>query len=287
MTTTIQPLARQRQRVASPAGRRHQRLALSAVFSTTALILSGCYGSHYGQPYGYPAGPGAVPQGAPIYQGTPAPYQGTPAPYLGEPTYDSGTAPNGGDPYYNSNPTNNTGNRPVPDYDDAGSSPYFGDPGGSASSSSSPGVLGSNPDLGTSTPSTPTGGDGFDSSFGADDFGSDEDFQKPIDGFNEISFERDVTSVSRLPYAHDVAGHRWVQGMVSYDPQDRSWGIVYSINPDRADPYAGYLTLANDPRFSSLKDGDIVRLDGEVDPTRTDHFGRPSYVVAKITPMSL
>mgnify|MGYP006908276251 CR=1 FL=1 len=276
MSTSSTLPARPGPSVLSGPQRQRFRLAVSAIASTAFLVLGGCYGSHYGQPYGYPAGPGAVPQGAPIYQGTPVNPNG--APYLGEPTFDSGAAPGGDGQYYDNAPNNNTGNRLVPNDDQ-----YFGDPGGS----SSPGPVGSNPDFGTSNPSTPTGGGGgSEFPFEEDEFGGDDIFEEPIEG-SPISFEREVSSVTKLPYAHDVAGHRWVQGMVSYDKQDQSWGIVYSINPDRADPYAGYLTLAEDPRFASLKDGDIVRLDGQVDPRRTDHFGRPSYVVAKITPMSL
>jgi hypothetical protein len=116
---------------------------------------------------------------------------------------------------------------------------------------------------------------------------SDEGFQQPIIGGGETNLaDPRSESIADQQYAYDTAGHRWLQGVVSYDPRDKSWGIVYSIDPQPNDPHAGYLTLVNDPRLAALKDGDVVRLDGQIDPTRLDFSNRPSYAVQQITPIS-
>ena len=82
------------------------------------------------------------------------------------------------------------------------------------------------------------------------------------------------------------SGHRWLQGVVSYDPRDKSWGIVYSIDPSPTDPHSGYLTLVSDSRLAVLKDGDTVRLEGRVAPERFDFSSRPSYEVTAIQSLS-
>ncbi|MBL8850668.1 MAG: hypothetical protein JNG89_13395 [Planctomycetaceae bacterium] len=219
------------------------------------LTLAGCYSpmysQPYGQPYGQPAYPGTMAPGGTYYPGA------APGATLGTPTYSnpSGGSGVGGDaPFYGS-PSSSTQNRPVPDYPDG---QYY--PNG-ASGSSGFGT--------TASPATET-------------------FEPPIStgGASEISLTREVNNIADEQYAYDTAGHRWVQGVVSFDPRDKSWGIVYSIDPQADDPHNGYLTLADDPRLASLKDGDVVRLDGEVDPTRLDYSNQPSFVVRQITPMS-
>jgi hypothetical protein len=120
--------------------------------------------------------------------------------------------------------------------------------------------------------------------FGTENAG--ERFEPPIDtNANPISLSREVSAATSPRYGYDPNGHAWLQGVVSFDPRDRTWGIVYSVNPDVQDPFAGYLTLAHDPRFGTLHDGDVVRVDGQVDPLSRDGTGRAMYLVSQITPI--
>jgi hypothetical protein len=259
----------------------------------TLLLSAGCYGPMYSQPYGYPTYPGQ-PAGTPYYPGgTVAPGGTILGPGSGTPTFDgSGAGSSGGNaPLYNSGSGaggTDTSNRPVPNYDDPRSGgPYYTNPNSTSGQPGStardrlgnvPGDLEPHPAAGGNTGSSPTGG--FDAGNPGDAF------EKPIDtNANPISLSREVTSAATPRYGYDSTGHAWLQGVVSFDPQDRTWGIVYSVNPDAQDPFAGYLTLAHDPRLSTLHDGDVVRLDGQVDPVARDHFGRATYLVSRITPV--
>jgi hypothetical protein len=229
-----------------------------------SLLMSyGCYSPMSGQPMPYyQQYPGQVYPGS-AYPGTTYPPGTTFGP--GTPTYTP--TPDGGNaPYYDGTSSSNTGNRPVPDYDDSASSPYYPSPGSTSSNWDTPGAAPS--------ATSPSAGD------------TAEQFEEPIPGASPISYERDVSAVTRLPYGYDPASHQWVQGVVSYDTRQQAWGIVYSIDPDPADPHAGYLTLSDDPRLASLKDGDVIRVDGEVDPSRPDMYNRATYEVSRITPIS-
>jgi hypothetical protein len=221
-----------------------------------ALGLTGCYGPMYAQPYGQPY----APYGQPVYPGT-APggqyYPGvSPGATFGTPTLENPSSmPNssgGNAPSYYGTPSSSTQNRPVPDYGDQ----YY-------------------PNSGSS---------GFDSTTESDS----EGFRPPLTGggVGEISYTREVRDSAGQEYAYDTESHRWVQGIVSYDPRDKTWGIVYSDNPAPNDPYSGYLTLVSNPKLNVLKDGDVVRLEGEVDPTHLDYSSRPSYAVRQITVLS-
>ncbi len=255
----------------------------------TLLLSAGCYGPMYNQPYGYPTYPGQP--GTPYYPGgTVAPGGTILGPGSGTPTFDGNSGGNA--PLYNGNSGSSTGgtdtsNRPVPNYTEpaGGSSPYY-TPGGTSGQTgatsrdrlgSAPGGVEPNPAAGGNTGSSPAGG--FDPG------NSGDLFEKPIDtNANPISLSREVTSVATPRYGYDPAGHAWLQGVVSFDPQDRCWSIVYSLNPDPADPYAGYLTLAHDPRFEVLRDGDVVRVEGQVDPVARDQTGRAVYLVSQLSP---
>ena len=237
------------------------RAGLASPLSLLAILtLAGCYSpmysQPYGQPYGQPAYPGTMAPGGTYYPGTaPGTSLGAPQTY-GTPSGGSGVGTDA--PFYGS-PSSSTQNRPVPDYPDG---QYYREGG---------------------TPATGTSSSGFDTTTAPET----EHFQEPIPAnARETSLTREVNNIADEQYAYDTAGHRWVQGVVSYDPRDKSWGIVYSIDPQADDPHNGYLTLANDPRLVALKDGDVVRLDGEVDPSRLDYSNQPSYVVRQITPMS-
>jgi hypothetical protein len=216
------------------------------------------YSQPYGQPYGQQAYPGTMAPGTQYYPGVPS------GATLGPSIDTPGATGTGGDaPMFYGAPNSSTQNRFVPDagYTD-GSGVYS--PGTGTASGGSTGAS----DLGTTS--------------------SDEGFQPPIQSGEEkpISLTREVKSIAEQQYAYDTSGHRWLQGVVSYDPRDKSWGIVYSIDPAPTDPHAGYLTLVDDPRLAALKDGDTVRLAGRVAPERLDFSRRPSFEVSTITHIS-
>jgi hypothetical protein len=91
-----------------------------------------------------------------------------------------------------------------------------------------------------------------------------------------------VSAVTTGPYGQGRE-HRWLQGVVNRDPRDGTWGIIYDIEPDGSDPYAGYLTLAQGSQIRGLQDGQMVRLEGQVDPVSKDRFGRATYLVSRVT----
>lgn len=242
-------------------------------------MTAGCYGPMYNTPYGYPTYPGQ-PGGQYYPGGTVVPGGTILGP--GTQTYDTpapaGTS--GGDaPPFNSGTGGGATNRPVPDYPDDGRYYPTGGAGAASGAGTSPERVGSwpvDPGSGSSgSSSTPPNGAAP---------ANDEFLQPTTPETNQISHSREVTSVSTIPFSHE-ARYGWLQGVVSYDAHDRSWGIVYDADPDAYDPHAGYLTLGHDPRLGTLQDGAIVRVHGQVDPVLKDQFGRATYVVSKITPV--
>jgi hypothetical protein len=87
------------------------------------------------------------------------------------------------------------------------------------------------------------------------------------------------------PYDFDRKNYRWLRGVVDYDEEDRTWNIIYSMNPEPKDEFGGSITLVNDNRFQVLKTGDVVYLEGRVDSKATDHTGKPRYRVDHLAPL--
>jgi len=271
------------------------------------LILisnSGCMGPGFGQGYGgynsapgystypgtgYPAG-GAYPQGMnPGYYDGGAGYQTlTPGP-----TYTPGVgvpvnpgngvtptyAPNGGnaDPYYGSGAS-----RPVPPPADARAiepthTPQPGDeyfpPGGVSFEDDGSGV---NRSAGLLTP-TPD---------------SSTQLVRPRHEALPISMSRAFPESDSSPsltppaaitgeYAHD-ANFGWVQGVVTYDATDRTWSIIYDLAPSSEDQYSGHFTLADSSALQVLRDGEFVRLEGQVQQDKSDRQGKAMYELDRI-----
>ena len=78
------------------------------------------------------------------------------------------------------------------------------------------------------------------------------------------------------------ANHQWLRGIVSRDPLDGSWSIVYSDNPAQADQLAGHVSLAPSPYLEQLSDGDVVEIHGEVDMIARDGQGKPVYLIQQL-----
>lgn len=105
-----------------------------------------------------------------------------------------------------------------------------------------------------------------------------------FDNISNIRSNKPVLDPSN-PFGYDER-HRWVRGVVSRDVPTGTWFVVYSDNPDESDPYAGHLSLASSPYLKGLKDGDVVHLEGEVDPVLKDALGKPVYLVSHLKTVS-
>ncbi len=88
-----------------------------------------------------------------------------------------------------------------------------------------------------------------------------------------------VEQASLTPFGHD-AKFRWLRGVVSQDPKDGSWGIVYNDAPGKDDRWGGHLSLTMPPDLIELRDGDTVHVQGRVDTVANDGQGKPVYVVS-------
>jgi hypothetical protein len=88
------------------------------------------------------------------------------------------------------------------------------------------------------------------------------------------------------PYKKDPAGYKWLRGVVARDPKSKSWRITYSRDPLDNDPYGGSLTLVDDEVLDTLMDDDVVVVEGKVDASVPDKYGKPCYRVTRATPLA-
>jgi hypothetical protein len=111
----------------------------------------------------------------------------------------------------------------------------------------------------------------------------DDSFQKPI----PITLTS-ATSESALPatnspeadqdaYDHDAQHFHWLRGKVEYDQKDGQWHLMYDKAPDVNDRLGGEIALVDDEQLDSLKNNDVVLVQGHVDPRMLDGYGKPSY----------
>jgi hypothetical protein len=131
--------------------------------------------------------------------------------------------------------------------------------------------------------------DGIDdgTSFGSNDDAGDVDdvFEPPIPVKSASSTKRldEIASGSRPnPYRYDSNAYTWLQGVVDYDPETKTWHILYNLKPDFKDRYSGGITLIDDPALKKIRDGDVLLIEGRVDSSVTDEFGKPCYRIEKI-----
>ncbi len=117
-----------------------------------------------------------------------------------------------------------------------------------------------------------------------------EEFKSPTP-YRQASASSDDPDVRRpsakpvpSPYKKDPGGYKWLRGVVARDPKTNAWRITYSRNPLDNDPYRGSLTLIDDELLDSLMDDDVIYVEGKVDPSAPDRYGKPSYRVIKMTP---
>jgi len=91
-----------------------------------------------------------------------------------------------------------------------------------------------------------------------------------------------VTPSELAPFGRDEK-LRWVRGVVSKEPTNGTWSIIFDDNPQSNDPLAGHLTIAPSPHLEQLKDGDVVEIQGQVDTIAKDRLGKPVYLVNSVT----
>ncbi len=97
-----------------------------------------------------------------------------------------------------------------------------------------------------------------------------------------VAHVRGVNPSSPEAYNHDSAGYAWLEGVVSYDAADRTWNIVYNLDPGAEDKYAGHFTLEETPLMRTFREGERVRLEGRIDPVSKDRFGKPTYLPERV-----
>jgi hypothetical protein len=89
-----------------------------------------------------------------------------------------------------------------------------------------------------------------------------------------------VTRDTPKPYAHDPKWN-WVQGIVDYDPESKTWMIMYDDAPQKGDQLGGVITLVNHPALKNLDTGDSVRIEGAFDENVGDSRNMPVFRIAK------
>ena len=107
----------------------------------------------------------------------------------------------------------------------------------------------------------------------------------PVDpaALKQTSAESDEAAARRPnPFDHDREDFRWLRGVVDYDEADKTWNIIYDMNPDRTDRFGGSITLGDDERLSELHDDDVVLVEGRVDANARDRSGKPLYHVERL-----
>lgn len=84
-------------------------------------------------------------------------------------------------------------------------------------------------------------------------------------------------------YGHDAEGFTWLKGIVEFDRASQAWHLTYSQAPVETDPYGGEVTLKNTPLFKSLiRNGQVITVRGEFDPSQRDRLGKPVYDVQEL-----
>ena len=100
------------------------------------------------------------------------------------------------------------------------------------------------------------------------------------------SFESSTADPPQLnPYGFDRKAYTWLRGTLDYDQTDKKWHITYSTlnsEPGERDSYGGALTLSPDNRLEEYLSSDVVLVEGSIDASQRDRFGKPMYRLNKI-----
>jgi hypothetical protein len=123
------------------------------------------------------------------------------------------------------------------------------------------------------------------SSIDDDKFVSPTPYRTAAASSDDIEPRRLAAKPRPSPYKKDPDGYRWLRGTVVRDPKSKTWRITYSRNGVDGDPYGGSLTLVDDEILDTLIDDDVIVVDGAVDESVRDRFGKPCYRVQKMEPL--
>jgi hypothetical protein len=91
-----------------------------------------------------------------------------------------------------------------------------------------------------------------------------------------------VPATDQQTFAHGP-DYEWLQGVVSFEPQDGVWSIIYSDDPSSDDQLAGHVSFAPSPYLDQLQEGDVVKVEGQVDSLVRDSLGKPVYLISTLT----
>ena len=84
-------------------------------------------------------------------------------------------------------------------------------------------------------------------------------------------------------FGHDDKNFRWLRGVVDYDQTDKTWNIIYDLQPELTDRFGGSLVLVDHPDLKDLKTGEVVQLEGFLAEEQTDRTGKPVFQIEKIS----
>ena len=116
----------------------------------------------------------------------------------------------------------------------------------------------------------------------------DEEFEAPrrIDTASAIDDGDDMPRQARKPprdlFRHDQQGYTWLRGVAVRDPQGNGWRMQYSDTPAAGDRFGGMLTLVGNEKIDNLQDDETIRVQGRIDPSQTDRYGKPVYRVERL-----
>ncbi|MFO1022133.1 MAG: hypothetical protein U0903_15790 [Planctomycetales bacterium] len=67
------------------------------------------------------------------------------------------------------------------------------------------------------------------------------------------------------PYAYDQKTWTWLRGTAHFDDAEQSWSLRYAPE-DSKDKYHGSMALTDHSLLSTIKEGDVIFVKGEIDP---------------------
>ncbi len=105
------------------------------------------------------------------------------------------------------------------------------------------------------------------------------------DGIVAVSLEREARALSTTSgLARDVE-FRWLQGIVEYDKVQRTWHLIYDLEPSVTDTLGGEITLSGQLPLTEADNGRLLRVSGQFEPGRLDRLNKPVYRVSRVEPV--
>lgn len=76
--------------------------------------------------------------------------------------------------------------------------------------------------------------------------------------------------------------YEFLRGVALRDPKGKGWRLKYSDDPTDGDQYGGTLALVGGRNLDQLQNDDTIHVEGELDPSVPDRYGKPSYRVSEL-----